>query len=518
MTLNWRTDRRGFLAAGGATLAGLALPANFAWAADGDTLRLRVTADFQVLDPKGIIGELDEIVPRCTQVALVRLGDMRDGNKWVPWGAEKIDWIDPTKIGFTLREGLVWTNGFGPVTAEDVKFSFERIAHSDSAWAYQFEKLDHVEVVDARNGIIHLTEAFAPFMVIALPYYGGNIVCKAAVEGVGGSYTTENPAECGPFLFTAWEQNQKVTLTANPDWTGLKPAFSTIEIYIVTDDQAALLAYEADAFDFTRLAVSATAEVKAAMPEGAALIEAQSTRYAWLTINMNAEPLKDLRVRQAIQYAYDGEAVLLGAYDGLTSRATGVIQPSGPFARASNLIAVRDVEKAKALLAEAGVSDLTLKLVALTDSTTQAIAQIIQANLAEAGISVEIEPTEDAAYWALGDKTAGEDYKSLELVLMNFAGGIDPTENLVWFRPDQIGVYNWSFFDSPEFEALYQQGLVEQDEGKRKAIFNEMEDLMEGSGGFVFICFEPYIAIHNANLRPVILADGHPDPVMFTKA
>jgi peptide/nickel transport system substrate-binding protein len=167
--------------------------------------------------------------------------------------------------------------------------------------------------------------------------------------------------------------------------------------------------------------------------------------------------------------------------------------------------------------AEAGVSDLTLQLVALTDSTTQAIAQIIQASLAEAGITVEIQPTEDAAYWSVGDKTAGDGYKSLELALMNFAGGIDPTENLVWFRPDQIGVYNWSFFDSAEFEALYQKGLVEQDEAARKAIFNQMEDLMESSGGFIFICFEPYIALHDSTLKPVILADGQPDPVMFTK-
>ena len=176
---------------------------------------------------------------------------------------------------------------------------------------------------------------------------------------------------------------------------------------------------------------------------------------------------------------------------------TGVIQQSGPFARAKNLIAARDVERAKALLAEAGVSDLTLNLVALTDSATQAIAQIIQANLAEASITVNFQPTEDVAHWSVGNKTAGDDYKSLELVLMNFAGGIDPTDNLVWFRPNKIGVYNWSFFDSPNCEVLYQKSLVEQDEGKRRAMFDQMEDLIEGSGGFVFICFEPCIAIHD---------------------
>ena len=517
MTKIWSTDRRGLLKAGGMAMAGLALAPRLSWSAEGDTLRLRAASDFQVLDPKGIIGELDDIIPRCTQVTLIRLGDMREGNETSNWGAEKIEWIDPQKIAFTLREGLVWNNGFGPVTAEDVKFSFERIAGSDSAWAYQFEKLEKVEVIDARSGIIHLKQPFKPFWVIALPYYGGHIVCKAAVEKAGGSYTTEIPAQCGPFLLDKWEQNQKVTLVANPDWTGPRSDFNRIEIFIVGDDQAALLAYEADAFDFTRVAVSSAKQLKEKLPAGAAMIEAQSTRYAWLTINMNSPQLADARVRKAIQYAYDGDAVLQGAYDGLVSRSAGVVQPGTKFARGKNIIAARDVEKAKALLAEAGATGLKFNLVALTDSTSQAIAQIVQANLGEAGITVEIQPTEDAAYWALGDKTQGDTYKTLELVLMNFAGGIDPTENLVWFRPGQIGVYNWSFFDSKEFEDLYQQGVVEQDDAKRKAIFNRMEDLMEDSGGFIFICFEPHLVIYDANLKPVILADGHPNPTMFKK-
>lgn len=516
--MQWKTDRREFLKTAGLGLAAAAALPRFGWAAEGDTLRIRVTADFQVLDPFGIIGELDDIIPRCTQVTLLRLGDMRDGNKLHLWAAEKAEWLDPTRLAFTLREGLVWTGDFGPVTADDVKFSFERIRGSDSAWAYQFEKLKEVEVIDARSGILHLTEAYAPFETTALPYYGGHIVCRKAVEAVGGSYTTEIPAQCGPYLFDAWEQNQKVTLKANPGWTGEKPAFARVEFYIVTDDQAAQLAFEADAFDFTRLAVSGATALKAALPEGATLIEAPGTRYAWLTINMNAEPLKDIRVRQAIQYAYDGDAVLEGAYDGLVARSTGVVPPTSGYARPANLIAARDVEKAKALLAEAGAEGLTLTLHALTDGTTQSIAQIMQASLAEAGITVNIEPVEDAAYWALGDKTAGEGYKSIELVLMNFAGGIDPTENLVWFRPDQIGIYNWSFFDSPEYEAAYQASLGETDPAQRKVLFNRMEDLMEQSGGFIFLCFEPYLALHKASVVPSILADGHPDPVMFRRA
>jgi len=138
--------------------------------------------------------------------------------------------------------------------------------------------------------------------------------------------------------------------------------------------------------------------------------------------------------------------------------------------------------------------------------------------MAEAGITINIEPVDEASYWSLGDKTAGDDWLNIELVLMSFAGGTDPTENLVWFRPDQIGVYNWSFFDSAEYEELYLAAVAETDTAARKVIFNRMEDLMESSGGFVFICFEPYLAIHDSNLTPTILSDGHPDPTRFGKA
>lgn len=511
----WRTDRRGFLKTAGTGFAAVMASPNFAWAVEGDILRLRVDSDLQVLDPFGLIGGVEEVINRCTLISLIKLGDIRDGNEWQPWGAKKLDWLDDTRLAFTLRDGLVWSGDFGPVTTEDVKFSFERFIGSESAWGYQFEKLKEVEVIDDRNGVIHLTDPFEPFVIVALQGYGGQVVSKAAMEKVGGSYTTDIPASCGPYLLDAWEQQQKITLVANPAWTGTPMAFAKIEIYIVTDDQAALLAYEADAFDYTSVAVASVDQLKSAMPPASVLIEAESTRYAWLTINKNAEPLKDIKVRQAIQYAYDGDAVLQGAFNGLVKRSAGVIQPSTPFARKQNLIATRDVEKAKALLAEAGAEGITLNLMTLTDSTSVTIAQIIQASLGEAGINVEIQPTEDAAYWAAGDKSTGDQYLSLELVLQSFAGGVDPTENLVWFRADQIGIYNWSFFDDPEYETLYQASLSERDQAKRTAIFNRMEDLMEASGCFVFICFEPLIAIHRDTIKPVIIADGHPDPTLF---
>jgi len=511
-------DRRGFLQLSSLLGAGMMMP-RMSYAAEGDLLRIRSDSDITRLDPAYEIGNLEDITNRCVLISLVRLSDMRKGNTISPWGAEKIEQTDPTTITFMLRPGLKWTGGYGPVTPEDVKYSFERIADpkNESPWKYQFEKLDKVEVKDERTGVIHLKEPFQPIWLASLPYYGGHVVCKAAVEKAGGKYTTEIPAQCGPYLLDKWEPKQKMTFKANPDWTGPKPEFGSVEVDIVEDDQAAQLAYEAKAFDYCRVSAAAAKGLKEKPLPDTMLIEAQSTRYVWLTINIDNPKLKDPKVRQAVQYAFDADQVIAGTYEGLVPRSTGVVQPGTAFTRAKNIIDKPDYEKAKALLAEAGVSDLKLNLATLNDSRYMTAAQVMQATMAQAGIMIEIQPYDEGAYWVLGDKTQGDGYKSLELVLMAFAGGIDPSENLVWFRPDQIGVYNWSAFNSPEFEELYNKALSEADQAKRKTMYNRMEDLMEESGGFIFICHEPFVAIHKNTFEPEILADGYPNPVGFKK-
>jgi peptide/nickel transport system substrate-binding protein len=514
----WTTDRRTFLKAAGAMGAAALARPGFAWAADGDTLRIRMEGDLQVLDPAFMIGGIEDVIMRGIYVQLNRFGDLRDGAPLDLWGAETLEQTSPTTVAFTLIDGLKWSGGFGAVTAEDVKYSFERIANPEvaSPWAYQFEQLDRVEVVDQRRGIIHLKQPFQPLFVI-LPYYGGHILSREATEKAGGKFTTEPPATCGPYLLADWQQKQKVTLEANPDWPGPKPDFGRVEISIVEDDQTAQLAYEAGSFDYTKIPLPATKMLKANTPEGTTLVEAQSTRYQWLSINMLSPRLQDQRVRQAVQYGIDVSQILTGVYDDLVPRSTGVVQPGTKFARPKNLIEGPDYEKAATLLAEAGVSDLTLTLTVMNDSTRTSVAQIMQASLEAAGIRVEIQPYDEAAYWGAGDKTQGDGYKELDLALMDFAGGVDPSENLVWFRPDQIGVYNWSGFDNAEYETSYQQLVAESDEAKRIALSNRMEDLMEESGCFMFICHQPLVAVHRSTLQPVIYPDGHPNPNLFRK-
>jgi peptide/nickel transport system substrate-binding protein len=138
--------------------------------------------------------------------------------------------------------------------------------------------------------------------------------------------------------------------------------------------------------------------------------------------------------------------------------------------------------------------------------------------LADVGIDVLIRSYDEGVYWSLGDKTAGDGWKSLELVLRYSTSGVDPAENLTWFRPDQIGVWNWSAFDSPEFETLYQQGLGEADPAKRGAAYVRMQDLMEESGGFVFIAIETYAAVCRPWVKPFVSPDDLTDITRFDRA
>jgi peptide/nickel transport system substrate-binding protein len=511
-------NRRHFLSTSAAAAAAVTLRPGLSYAADGDTLIVRGASDIEILDPAFQNGLLEEEVGRAIFVSLNRLGDVREGTRWDPYAAKVLREKSPTEIEFELHDWLEWTGGHGKVTAEDVKFSFERVKNPDnaSAWAYAFDAMDTVEVTGARTGIIRLKAPSAPFWVTTLPYYMGHIVSRSAVEKAGGKFTTEVPASCGPYLIDAWTPKQRLDLVLNPGWKGPAPVFPKVRFEIITDDDAAALAYESKAVDYTKISLNTLATYVEKQPDNSELITMDGNRFLWLTLNIANPKFQDERVRRALQYAVDVEQVMLGSYSGLAKAATGVIPPGMPGHREAILYPA-DIAKAQALLEEAGVSDLTIELACQNDKTSQLTCQIVQALLGQIGVTVEIKALDDGVYWTIGDKTAGDGWKTLEMVLMNFAGGVDPSENLTWFRPSQIGVYNWSQFDSPEFETLYQHGMAETDAGKRDAIYRKMQDLMEESGGFVFLTHGTFAAIERKGLKPTILADGYLDVARFGK-
>jgi peptide/nickel transport system substrate-binding protein len=177
----------------------------------------------------------------------------------------------------------------------------------------------------------------------------------------------------------------------------------------------------------------------------------------------------------------------------------------------------RDVEGALALLEEAGVSDLALTLDILNKTARTAAAQVIQANLAEVGIDVTIQTHDSGTFWTLGDESAGDAWKDIQLHVQRFSMQPDPSFATAWFTPEQIGVWNWARFNSPEFGELHAQAIVETDPEKRHEMYVRMQDLMNESGVYVFLTHELNAAIYDDDLVPG-LPDGNMRFAEFRRA
>ena len=419
--------------------------------------------------------------------------------------------LDDTHVAFELRPGIVYSNGFGEMVADDVKYSLERMADpkTQSEYAGDWAALDHVEVKEKYSGIILLKRPFAPLWTATLPTASSIILPRKALESVGGRFDTKPPCESGPYRIKSWEPKQRLILVRNPDWKTDRPFYDEIHILPIDDEKTAELGFEAGELDFTLTSVSSIARYQKTAPKDATFVKKPSLAFVWLGISQATEALKDQRVRHAIQLGVDRDAVVEGAYFGGAEPATGIIAP-GLIGHRPNSLYNYDPEAAKKLLQVAGVKGLTLRLAILNKAENLAAAQVIQANLADIGVIVEIAPYDSGTFWNLGVEKEGDAWKSLQLFIGRFNMEPDPSFATEWFTPQQIGVWNWERFDSKEFGKLNARATGEPDLAKRAADYRHLQDLMEESGSYVFLTHGANGVLCRANIVAALRPDGRP--------
>ena len=497
----YKPTRREFLATMACAGAyGLFSPMTSVVRAQGkQVLRVRNDRDISILDPATMVGGSEIEVQFAVLPRLVEF-DYSKGTVSPMAGAtvQRIVQRDPTHIDFSLKEGFKWTNGFGDFTAEDVKYSFERMTTSD--WSGYFDQMERVDVKDKLNGTIVLKQPFAPFWLVTLAHGVGSILSAKATEKAGGKFTTKIPASCGPYLYQ-WMPKQKNFFTPNPDWSGPKPDFDEVQGLLVEQDSAAILAYEAGEIDCTEITSADHARFKKGAPPNSKIFIAGALQYFWLGMNTEHPKLKDIRVRKAIQYAVDIDSIIQGAYSGTVEKSFGPVCPGLVGKRYKTKYSYNPA-KAKQLVSEAGAKGLELELKTLNQQERVLAAQIIQANLKAVGIKVKVLPLDGGPFWALGQEKKGDQWKESQLWLMRFGTNPDPYEAMQWFRREQIGVWNWERWSDDGFEDLYTKALAETDAGKRNTMYLRMQEIMEDTWAYVWICHEPETYIHNTRVIP----------------
>jgi peptide/nickel transport system substrate-binding protein len=418
----------------------------------------------------------------------------------------------PTRIRFRLKKGIPWSDNLGEVTAEDVKYSYERIANPEMKAAYRvdWEKLDKVEVTGTHTGVIILKQPFMPLWISTLPSGSGLIMCKKAMEKLPGQkFTTEVPAYCGPYRIKKFEAKRAVVLERNPLWPGEKPYFDEIHYIMVLDANAAEIAYEAGELDITILPIASVKRLRAKLPPRSKLIVKPSLAYWWLGMQMEDGPFKDIRVRQAVQYALDVDSVIEGAFFGVATRATGIIAPGLVGNRPKNLVEKPDLARARKLLADAGFPQGFNTEIGVRNSAEFVnAAQVAAASLAQVGIQAVVTPFDSGVQKAMASDKAGG-WKKMQMHINRFSMQPDPSWATVWFTSAQIGEWTYERISNPEFDQLHEKALAEVDTAKRNAMYVRMQDLMEQSGAYVFLTHGINALLYRNHLKPSFTPDGN---------
>jgi ABC-type transport system substrate-binding protein len=354
-----------------------------------------------------------------------RLMDYEPGTaNLVPSLAETFD-VSPDGLTYTfkLRPGVKFSNG-RTVVASDVKYSIERavnpktqgpgagffgaISGFDAVSGGTSETLSGIETPDDQTVIFKLSRPDATFLhVLAINF--ASVVPKEAVEAANGDFG-KSPVGSGTFILKDWTIGQKLVFDRNPDYFNKDlPYIDKVTVEVGQEPLVALLRLQKGEVDIAGDGIPPAKflEIKNS-PEGAQMIvDGEQLHTGYLTLNTKIKPLDDVKVRQAINMAVNKERITRI----LNGRATPANQPLPPLMPGydkSFTGYAYDVEKAKALLAEAGYPDGFETVLFSTNTDPQPrIAQAIQQDLAAIGIKAEVRALAQGNVIAAGG-TEGE--------------------------------------------------------------------------------------------------------------
>jgi peptide/nickel transport system substrate-binding protein len=387
---------------------------------------------------------------------------------------EEYNMADELTLELKIREGVKFHNG-REVKASDVKFSIERQLDETvaSEIAYNFTCIDSVEVVDDYSAIVHLNEPYASLLT--------KLARIAIVPEECADTLKTAPVGCGPFKFVEWKHDQSIELEAFEDyWQEGYPKADRLIFKILPEynsQRAALMAGEIDIL--TWLNSNDVAELENNEKVKVNSIDIQDAYYVLL--NCDVEPFNDPLVRKAISLAIDKQTCLDVTMAGYGDVLHAPV-PSSSYYFDDSLKFERDVEKAKELLAEAGYADgFTCKLVTPQTAVEGPLGDLIQAQLAEVGITVEVEKMEVNAYL---DKTFAK--RDFEIMVCGDSGDGDP-ETLAYSylfgqSPNNLGNYQ-----NPEFDQLMTEGRATYDPELRREIYLKAFTLLMEDSPMTFL-------------------------------
>lgn len=378
---------------------------------------------------------------------------------------------DGKSVTFKLRKGVKFHKGYGEMTAEDVKYSFERIIDPANKCPEkgQWKLLDRVEVIDPYTVKLVLKDIMPTLLDSLLPMNSGYIICKKAAEKMGREKFGFNPVGTGPYQLTSWEPKKRVTLSAFPDYWGKKPKVKALEFVPIVEDATCETALKTGEIHVGRASAINVAWFK--KNNKFKVVSMPAMKTYWLGMTVNKAPFNDLRLRQAFRYSVDVDKIIEAAYFGTAVRAKTLLPPGVLGYWKDAPVYKRDVKKAKALMKEAGKPNgFKVKLYIPAQDAERIMAEVIKADAQEAGIDVIIEAKEIGAFNEAANKGQTDAY------LQFYTSTTDPYYIMQWFGGPSWNPSQWR---NPEFEALLKKGVSEMDQTKRAKDYLDAQKIID---------------------------------------
>lgn len=377
-----------------------------------------------------------------------------------------------------LKEGIKWHDG-EEFTADDVIFTLETVLNPDQGAKHRsnllfgeeelkFEKVDEYTVQFTLPEVnIPFVNTIASIRPIPKHIFEGQ-------EDVGKAIANQSPIGTGAFKFSEHKSGETYTLVRNEEYHGEKAKLDSIVYRVIADPNATLLALEKGEISAAYIQSNTYDQFK--NNENFDLYTYDEGMVTNVFMRVSNPKLEDVRVRQAIAYALDKKTLIDGAYGGETfaKPAYSVFSNNTAYYTEDVEKFEQDLDKAKALLQDAGVDSLDLVFMYTAGNTRQEKEGVlIQEMLKEVNINVELMPLERGTFI---EKLLDRENMDFDIAANGYVMGTQPYGYMSLFLGDSQN--NFSGYNNPKVDELFNQGAKETDEAKRKEIFEEVQRIL----------------------------------------
>ncbi|KIC19748.1 ABC transporter substrate-binding protein [Leisingera sp. ANG-Vp] len=411
--------------------------------------------------------------------------------------AESWEQIDGTTMRFKLRSGVTFHSG-NALTANDVDWTFDRLKESDDFKAI-FAPFTDIEVIDDMTFDLKTAEPYPLVLHTATyifpmdsAYYTGTTADgkdKSEIVKHGDSFASRNVSGTGPFVVSEREQGVRVVFDRYDGYWDTASGGNVDKIVLtpIKEDPTRVAALLSGDVDFIA-PVPPTDLKRVADADGVDLITMPGTRIITFQMNQNrVEAFKDARVRKAIDYAVNNAGIvdrIMRGFGTVGAQAS----PAGYLGYSEDFAPRYDLEKAKALMAEAGYADgFSITMMAPNNRyvNDDKIAQAVASMLSKINITVDLQTMPKAQYWPTFDERAAD------MMMIGWHADTEDSANFHQFLtacPDDAtgnGQYNSGNYCNAEADALMNQANAETDPAKRADLLQKLEGILYDEAAFI---------------------------------